>query len=179
MYKGMNGSIYHFGGESFVGSDIDPVLLGNKGANLCRMDSIGMPVPCGFILTTNVFKDYKSNGGFIGEIIWEKIVDAISVLGEKMGARFGSPERPFLVSVRSGAPVSMPGMMDTVLNIGINDEIISGLIDLLQDEKAAYDSYRRLIQMYGNVVKGMDRSVFEEVLSDKRIEVGVMDEREI
>ena len=145
--------VYRFGGGTAEGSAAMKDLLGGKGANLAEMARIGIPVPPGFTITTEVCRYYYANGGKYPEGLEEEVKAGIAFLEEQTGRRFGDPENPLLVSVRSGAPVSMPGMMDTILNLGLNDESVEAIARKI-DPRFAYDSYRRLIAMYGNVVLG-------------------------
>jgi len=145
--------VYRFGGGTAEGSAAMKDLLGGKGANLAEMARIGIPVPPGFTITTEVCRYYYANGGRYPEGMEEEVKAGIAFLEEQTGRRFGDPENPLLVSVRSGAPVSMPGMMDTILNLGLNDESVEAIAGKI-DPRFAYDSYRRLIAMYGNVVLG-------------------------
>ena len=145
--------VYRFGGGTAEGSAAMKDLLGGKGANLAEMARIGIPVPPGFTITTEVCRYYYANGGRYPEGMEEEVKAGIAFLEEQTGRRFGDPENPLLVSVRSGAPVSMPGMMDTILNLGLNDRSVEAIAGKI-DPRFAYDSYRRLIAMYGNVVLG-------------------------
>ena len=145
--------VYRFGGGTAEGSAAMKDLLGGKGANLAEMARIGIPVPPGFTITTEVCRYYYANGGRYPEGMEEEVKAGITFLEEQTGRRFGDPENPLLVSVRSGAPVSMPGMMDTILNLGLNDRSVEAIAGKI-DPRFAYDSYRRLIAMYGNVVLG-------------------------
>ena len=132
-------------------------LLGGKGANLAEMTSIGLPVPAGFTITTEVCTEfYKNNRNYPDGLKAE--VDAnLRTVEDLMGKKFGDPKNPLLVSVRSGARASMPGMMDTILNLGLNDITVQGIIAQSGDERFAYDAYRRFVQMYSDVVMGMDK----------------------
>ena len=118
-------------------------LLGGKGAGLADMTRAGLPVPPGFIVTTEACNAYYTDGKNFPEGMWEQVIDGLRAIEAKTGKKFGDPENPLLVSVRSGVPFSMPGMMDTVLNLGLNDESVKGLADQTSDERFAYDSYRR------------------------------------
>src|SRR5918912_2462677 len=138
------------------GAGTQPPLLGGKGAGLADMTRAGLPVPPGFIVTTEVCNAYYSNGKNFPEGMWEQVIDGLRAVEAKTGKKFGDPDNPLLVSVRSGAPFSMPGMMDTVLNLGLNDETTEGLAKKSGDRRFAYDSYRRFIQMYSNVVLDLD-----------------------
>jgi len=146
--------VYRFGDGQADGSADMKNLLGGKGANLAEMSRLGLPVPPGFTITTEVCSWYNANGKTYPEGLREEVEAALKEIGEKAGGVFGDPDNPLLVSVRSGARVSMPGMMDTVLNLGLNDETVKGLMERTDDERFAYDSYRRFIQMYGDVVLG-------------------------
>ena len=139
-------------------------LLGGKGANLAEMTSIGLPVPQGFTVTTEACTKYYDDNETISEEIKEQIFEKLSKLEKISGKKIGNPTNPLLVSVRSGARASMPGMMDTVLNLGLNDEVVEGLATLTSNKRFAYDSYRRFIMMFADVVKGYDKSKFERLL---------------
>jgi pyruvate,orthophosphate dikinase len=148
-------------------------LLGGKGANLAEMTRLGIPVPPGFTVTTAGCLRYLDEGNTLPEGLWEQVGGALRTIEERADKRFGDPERPLLVSCRSGAKFSMPGMMDTVLNIGLNDATAQGLVRLTGDEHFVYDSYRRLVQMFGTVVLGLRDELFEHVLADARAARGV------
>jgi pyruvate,orthophosphate dikinase len=154
-------------------------LLGGKGADLAEMTRIGLPVPPGFTVTTEACNAYLAAGRKFPEGMWEQELEALREVERETGKRFGDPKRPLLVSCRSGAKFSMPGMMDTVLNIGLNDETVRGLIELTGDERFAYDSYRRLIQMFGSVVMGVPDEPFEEVIARFRKGRGVESDAEL
>jgi len=147
-------------------------LLGGKGANLAEMTRIGVPVPPGFTVTTEACIAYLEEGGAFPAGMWEQELDALHVIEEQTGKKFGDPANPLLVSCRSGAKFSMPGMMDTVLNIGLTDETAKGMVALTEDERFVYDSYRRLVQMFGSVVLGIDDDAFEDVLDAYKKEKG-------
>ncbi|MFO1206029.1 MAG: pyruvate, phosphate dikinase [Burkholderiales bacterium] len=153
-------------------------LLGGKGANLSEMTVLGLPVPPGFIVTTRACNAYLAEGGFPSGL-WEQAIGALAKVEKLAGKKFGDPKNPLLVSCRSGAKFSMPGMMDTVLNIGLNDEVAEGLIELTQDARFVYDAYRRLVQMYGTVVMNLPDEPFEEVLSRYRDERGVANDADL
>ncbi|OIP89582.1 MAG: pyruvate, phosphate dikinase [Syntrophaceae bacterium CG2_30_49_12] len=167
--------------ERYVGGTWDGVraLLGGKGANLAEMTRIGLPVPPGFIVTTEACNAYQNAGGQFPGDLWQQEQEAIKRLEAQTGKKFGDPAKPLLVSCRSGAEFSMPGMMDTVLNIGLNDEVAEGLAVLTGDERFAYDSYRRLIQMFGSVVMGIDDEPFEKVIAETRNEAGVKSDADL
>ena len=146
------------------GSKDDRELLGGKGANLCEMTSLGLPVPFGFIITTSTCREFFQGGNQLPRLLEQEYRVALDLVEKQMGARFGDPENPLLFSVRSGAPVSMPGMMNTILNLGMNDEIAQGLALKTSNPRFAYDSYRRFIQMFADVVMGVDGEKFEHEL---------------
>ena len=148
------------------GNKDDRELLGGKGANLCEMTNLGLPVPFGFIITTNSCREFFQAGNKLPPLLEQEYRVALDIVEKKMGARFGDPENPLLFSVRSGAPVSMPGMMNTILNLGLNDEIAEGLAKKTGNPRFAYDSYRRFIQMFANVVLGVDGEKFEHELNE-------------
>ncbi|MGD9816319.1 MAG: pyruvate, phosphate dikinase [Hyphomonadaceae bacterium] len=156
--------VYGFGGGESGGDASMKALLGGKGANLAEMAKLGLPVPPGFTLTTEVCTAfYKNNRAYPAEL-HAQVDAALAALEKKTGKRFGDPANPLLVSVRSGSRASMPGMMDTVLNLGLNDETVEGLAKLSGDARFAYDSYRRFIQMYSDVVLELEHGAFEEIL---------------
>ncbi len=161
------------------GSKEMKTLLGSKGANLAEMTKIGLPVPSGFIITTEVCNLYYKLGRKYPEGLEEQIEENLRKLEKKMGMRFGDEQNPLLVSVRSGAAVSMPGMMDTILNLGLNDKTIVGLIKKTNNERFCWDSYRRLIQMFGDVVMGVEHDEFEKALQAKKDEKGVKFDNEL
>ncbi|SVC31488.1 uncharacterized protein METZ01_LOCUS284342, partial [marine metagenome] len=153
-------------------------LLGGKGANLAEMSRIGVPVPPGFTVTTEACIAYLADEGDFPSDVWVQELEALRRIEATTGKEFGNPERPLLVSCRSGARFSMPGMMDTILNLGMNDEVAQGMVDLTGDARFVYDAYRRLIQMFGTVVREMDDEVFEEVIRQRREEAGVATDSE-
>ncbi len=160
--------VYTFG-EGNAGMKM---LLGGKGANLSEMTNLGLPVPPGFTITTEVCRKYYENNKYPEDLQGQ--IDAhLSMLEKKMGKRLGDLENPLLVSVRSGAPQSMPGMMDTVLNLGLNDVTVKSLANQTQNERFAYDCYRRFMQMFGNVVIGLEHGTFEAILSEVKGRYGV------
>ena len=156
--------VYRFGGGVSDGGKGDRNLLGGKGANLAEMASIGLPVPPGFTISTAMCTRYYEDGEQFPQGLRDEVADGIAHIEAVTEKRFGDPENPLLVSVRSGARVSMPGMMDTVLNLGLNDETVEGLAKKAGDERFAWDSYRRFIQMYSDVVLELDHGAFEEAL---------------
>jgi len=153
--------------------DLGKKLLGGKGAGMAEMTSLGIPVPAGFTITTAACREYVHNEKQLPEGLEAEIDEHLEVLEEKTGKRFGERDDPLLVSVRSGAAVSMPGMMDTILNLGLNDEAVEGLAQITDNPRFAYDSYRRLIQMYGEVVDGIAGHRFEDTFSELKQERGV------
>ena len=169
----MSNNVYAFGGGSAEGRAEMRNLLGGKGANLAEMSSLGLPVPPGFTITTEVCNHYTQNDMTYPASLTGDVNAALAKVEEIIGAKFGDPDNPLLVSVRSGARASMPGMMDTVLNLGLNDETVLGLAKGSGDERFAYDSYRRFIQMYGDVVLGVEHYHFEDILAEHKDEKGV------
>ena len=171
--------VFFFGQGKADGRAKDRDLLGGKGANLAEMTRIGIPVPAGFSISTEICARFYENGRKFPEGLQDEVHQALRKVEKAMGATVGDPTNPLLVSVRSGARVSMPGMMDTVLNLGLNDQTVQGLIEQSQDPRFAYDSYRRFVQMYGDVVLGMkpesSREVdpFEQILEKKKRRRGV------
>jgi pyruvate,orthophosphate dikinase len=165
--------VYAFGGGRADGDAGMKALLGGKGANLAEMSSLGLPVPPGFTITTAACNHFYQARKAYPEGLRAEVDAAIAVVESQVGKRFGDAANPLLVSVRSGARASMPGMMDTVLNLGLNDETVEGLAKLSGDRRFAFDSYRRFIQMYSNVVLGLDHHMFEEILDDRKDQLGV------
>jgi pyruvate, orthophosphate dikinase len=154
-------------------------LLGGKGAGLAEMTAIGIPVPSGFTITTEACREYVRGGRELPPGLEDEIAAQMAHLEERTGKRFGDPADPLLVSVRSGAAVSMPGMMDTILNLGLNDEAVEGLARATGNERFAWDAYRRLVQMYGNVVEGVDAQAFEQELTALKEERGAAQDVEL
>ena len=168
--------VYSFGAGHNEGRADMRNLLGGKGANLAEMASINLPVPPGFTITTEVCTAFYENGRNYPADLRAQVDAALATIEEAVGLSFGDPARPLLVSVRSGARVSMPGMMDTVLNLGLNDRTVAGLETLSGDARFAWDSYRRFIQMYGSVVLGVDHHRFEEIIEAAKLDAGVMED---
>ena len=160
--------VYAFGAGRADGDASMKNLLGGKGANLAEMSSLGLPVPPGFTLTTEACVHYYQNGKSFPPGLQDEVAAGLAEVERQTGKRFGDAENPLLVSVRSGARASMPGMMDTVLNLGLNDQTVEGLARLSGDRRFAFDSYRRFIQMYSDVVLGLDHHTFEEILDDHK-----------
>jgi pyruvate, orthophosphate dikinase len=173
--RGNERYIYDFDEPSEGGRD----LLGGKGVGLAEMTQLGVPVPAGFTITTDACRAYMVNGQRLPEGLAAEIERHLDALEQKTGKRFGDAEDPLLVSVRSGAAVSMPGMMDTILNLGLNDEAVEGLARSTGNPRFAYDSYRRLIQMYGEVVEGIDAQRFEQELGELKKERRVQQDVEL
>lgn len=171
--------VYSFGGGKAEGNAKMKDLLGGKGANLAEMTNLGLPVPPGFTITTEVCTYYYNNKQTYPAELYQQVKDALKKVEKEMKARFGDPDNPLLVSVRSGARASMPGMMDTVLNLGLNDQTVQGLIKQSNNSRFAYDAYRRFVAMYGDVVLGLkpegkdDIDPFEEILEAKKKAKGV------
>ncbi len=171
--------VYFFGNGKAEGRADMKDLLGGKGANLAEMTNLGIPVPAGFTISTEVCTYYYQHNYTYPEGLEDQVMEALRKTEEAMGAKFGDPENPLLVSVRSGARVSMPGMMDTVLNLGLNDETVQGLIKKTNNPRFGYDSYRRFVQMYGDVVLGLkpeseaEIDPFEKILEEKKKARGV------
>ncbi|MCY0094199.1 pyruvate, phosphate dikinase [Hoeflea ulvae] len=164
--------VYTFGDGQAEGSAADRNLLGGKGANLAEMCNLGLPVPPGLTITADACVWYYDNGRKMPDGLEAAVSDALVGVGTIAGRAFGDPEKPLLLSVRSGARASMPGMMDTVLNLGLNDETVLAVARDSGDERFAFDSYRRFIQMYGDVVMGLDHEVFEDILEDEKARLG-------
>ncbi len=165
--------VYSFGGGKADGKTELKNLLGGKGANLAEMTNLGINVPPGFTITTQVCTLFYENDETYPEGLDAQVDETVEKVEKLMGKDFGDTKDPLLFSVRSGARVSMPGMMDTVLNLGLNDETVQGVIEQTGNERFAYDSYRRFVQMYGNVVKGMDGADFEHIIEKKKEDLGV------
>jgi len=167
--------------EKYMGGSWEEVrgLLGGKGANLADMTRIGAPVPPGFTVTTEACNAYLAAGEKFPEGMWEQELEALKYVEEKTDKKFGDPANPLLVSCRSGAKFSMPGMMDTVLNIGLNDQTAAGMVKLTEDERFVYDAYRRLVQMFGSVVLNIPDVAFERVLEEYKNQKGVKSDTDL
>ncbi|HXI02823.1 MAG TPA: PEP/pyruvate-binding domain-containing protein, partial [Candidatus Saccharimonadales bacterium] len=171
--------VYLFGKGTADGDGTMRNLLGGKGAGLAEMSRLGLPVPPGFTITTEVCLEYLKDDGFPAGLR-EEVASALRTVEERMESRFGDPARPLLVSVRSGARASMPGMMDTVLNLGLNEATVEGLAKLSGDPRFAMDCYRRLVEMYGDVVMGVSRSsVYHPILEEAKKKAGVKEDRRL
>jgi pyruvate,orthophosphate dikinase len=171
-------SVYFFGNGHAEGTKDMKAVLGGKGANLAEMTNLGVPVPPGFTIACDVCMAYLRDGA-VSEELRREVATNLARLEETSGKRFGDPDNPLLVSVRSGAPVSMPGMMETILNLGLNDQTVAGLARASGNTRFAYDSYRRFIQMYGDVVLGVAHHKFEQLLTAKRLTAGVETDAEL
>ena len=171
--------VYSFGPGLNEGRADMRNLLGGKGANLAEMASIGLPVPPGFTITTELCTAFYANGRQYPGELTAQVDAALALVEEAVGLTFGNAEKPLLVSVRSGARVSMPGMMDTVLNLGLNDATVAGLALSANDTRFAWDSYRRFIQMFGSVVLGVDHHRFEEIIEQAKIEAAVVEDTDL
>ena len=171
--------VYSFGATQCDGDASQRNLLGGKGANLAEMSSIGLPVPPGFTITTELCTYYYDNDHSYPDILTQQIQSALAQIETETGRQFGSADNPLLLSVRSGARASMPGMMDTVLNLGLTDESCDGLATQSGDARFAYDSYRRFIQMYGDVVLEVDHGLFEDTLDDMKMDKDVVSDTDL
>ncbi|HEY1795310.1 MAG TPA: PEP/pyruvate-binding domain-containing protein, partial [Stellaceae bacterium] len=171
--------VYSFGNGAAEGRADMRNLLGGKGAGLAEMANLGLPVPPGFTITTEVCTHFYDRGKTYPDGLDKDIAAALAEVETMLGLKFGDPEKPLLVSVRSGARASMPGMMDTVLNLGLNDETVEGLARRSDDERFAYDSYRRFLQMYGQVVLGIEHHHFEQLIEEHKIDTGLVLDTEL
>ncbi|HXU11462.1 MAG TPA: PEP/pyruvate-binding domain-containing protein, partial [Candidatus Binatia bacterium] len=165
--------IYFFGGGRAEGHGSMKEILGGKGAGLAEMTNAGLPVPPGFTITTEACNDYFTAGEKLPDGLWQDVLEAVREVETLTGKGFGNAADPLLVSVRSGAKFSMPGMMDTVLNLGLNEETLEGLIALTGNERFGWDAYRRFIQMFGRIVMGVDGEKFEHALQAAKDSRGV------
>ena len=183
--EGVNQYVFLFNevekAEQHVGGDWEATrgLLGGKGANLGEMTRIGVPVPPGFTVSTEACNAYTDGGYKFPEGMWEQEIAALKAVEAATGKSFGDPQNPLLVSARSGAKFSMPGMMDTVLNIGLNDDVVQGMIAKNNDPRFIYDLYRRLVQMFGSVVLGVEDEIFERVITEQRDKYGVKNDPDL
>jgi pyruvate,orthophosphate dikinase len=171
--------IYYFGRTKTEGNGKQKQLLGGKGANLAEMTSIGLPVPPGFTITTEVCDAYYKSGRKLPAGLLEEVARNVAMLEKELGKKFGDTKNPLLVSVRSGAAQSMPGMMNTILNLGLNDEAVVGLAKATGNERFAYDAYRRLINMYGDVVCGVDHELFEHAFDKVKAKYKVKNDTDV
>src|SRR5688572_5943251 len=166
-------SVYYFGGKKADGDASMKPLLGGKGANLAEMVNLKLPVPPGFTITTEVCTHYYSNNRTYPSDLKAQVRAALARMEKEIGAKFGDNKNPLLVSVRSGARASMPGMMDTILNLGLNDVTVQGLAKLTSNPRFALDAYRRFISMFGRIVQGIDTAKFDHVLDEAKEKAGV------
>ena len=171
--------IYYFGETKTEGRNVSKAIVGGKGQNLAEMTSIGLPVPPGFTITTEVCAAYYENGKKLPEGLDAEVRKTVRTLEKELGKKFGDSKNPLLVSVRSGAAVSMPGMMNTILNLGLNDVATEGLAQATNNERFAYDAYRRLINMFGDVVMGIDHHQFEVAFDKVKAKYKVTDDTEV
>ena len=171
--------VYYFGKTRAEGDGTMKTLLGGKGANLAEMTKIGLPVPPGFTITTKVCQQYYKAGQRLPEKLLTEVHKSIATLEKESGKRFGNPQNPLLVSVRSGAAVSMPGMMDTILNLGLNDHSVVGIAKITGNERFVYDAYRRLINMYGDVVMGVNHQNFETAFDKIKLKYGAQSDAQV
>src|SRR5213082_262579 len=171
--------VYAFGGGSAEGDGTQKDLLGGKGAGLAEMSRLGVPVPPGFTITTEVCAWFQEHGGSYPEGLEREVDQHLAQLEERTGQRFGDPNDPLLVSVRSGAARSMPGMMETILNLGLNNLTVQGLAQQSGNARFAFDSFRRFIQMYADVVLHVPFAQFEQLLKAKRLTSNVETDAEL
>jgi len=175
----MDKMIYTFGLNKSEGNSQMKDLLGGKGANLAEIANLGIAVPPGFTITTEVCKAYYTNNKTMPNELVTQVTEALKSIEQSLNRKFGDANNPLLVSVRSGAKVSMPGMMDTILNLGLNDQTVLGLAKVSNNPRFAYDSYRRFIQMYANVVLKVDSYVFEEVIEWKKEDLSIVNDTDL
>ncbi len=171
--------VYYFGKNKTEGKGKSKALLGGKGVNLAEMTSIGLPVPPGFTITTEVCDAYYKAGKKLPAELMDQVNKVVATLEKELGKKFGDDANPLLVSVRSGAAVSMPGMMNTILNLGLNDQATEGLAKATKNERFAYDAYRRLINMFGDVVMGIDHHSFEEAFDKVKKQYKVSEDTDV
>ncbi len=180
MAKTANGKmVYYFGKTKTEGRGQSKNLLGGKGVNLAEMTKIGLPVPPGFTITTEVCDAYYKSGEKLPKGLMDQVNAAVTLLEKELGKKFGDDSNPLLVSVRSGAAVSMPGMMNTILNLGLNDAATQGLAKATKNERFAYDAYRRLINMFGDVVMGIDHHFFETAFNKVKSKYKVSEDTDV
>src|SRR5213075_2881801 len=171
--------VYFFGSGKAEGSSLMRNLLGGKGCELAEMTNLGIPVPPGFTITTQAWAHYNRSGRQFPDGLWEQVTAGLEKLEQDAGMTFGDPANPLLVSVRSGARVSMPGMMETVLNLGLNDATVEGLAARTRNERFAYDCSRRFIAMFGDVVLDIRREHFDAQLAALKKSLGVTSDPDI
>jgi len=175
----MDKYVYSFGRGRAEGSSLMRNLLGGKGCELAEMTNLGIPVPPGLTITTQAWAQYSRGDRRWPDGLWDQVIEALTKLEGDSGLTFGDSQRPLLVSVRSGARVSMPGMMETVLNLGLNDKTVEGLAARTLNDRFAWDCYRRFITMFGNVVLGIRREVFDEHLDAIKRRLGARTDPEV
>src|SRR6266852_1735518 len=171
--------VYFFGGGHAEGSSLMRNLLGGKGCELAEMTNLGIPVPPGFTITTEAWTEYNRRDQRLPDGLWEEVLRNLGKLQTAAGLSFGDPKRPLLVSVRSGARISMPGMMETILNLGMNDTTVEGLATRTGNERFAWDCYRRFVMMFANVVLGVRREVFDAEFDAAKSRLGVKTDPEV
>jgi pyruvate,orthophosphate dikinase len=171
--------IHYFGQSGSRRTQFSAERLGGKGASLAYMRSLGLPVPPGFTITTEVCAEYNDRGQKLPPGLMDQVEENLAKLEKEMGKGFGAEENPLLVSVRSGAAASMPGMMDTILNLGLNDKNAEWMAKVTENERATFDAYRRLVHMFGDVVMGVDHEYFEDAFAEIKEEYGAVDDTEV
>ena len=171
--------IYHFGNGKADGGNELKSILGNKGAGLAEMSKMKIPIPPGFTISSEICNKFDKDSNQLPDFLKDQILEAIKNLENTIGLKLGDKSNPLLISVRSGAQISMPGMMETILNLGLNDETVEGLAKVTNNHRFAYDSYRRYIEMYGNVVLGLDKSKFDAILNNKKVILGIKEDQEL
>ena len=172
----MNKYVYFFGDGKAEGDKDMKYILGGKGANLAEMTNLGIPVPAGFTISTEVCRYYYNNGRKYPTELKEQVDAGLKKLEESTGKKFGDVKNPLLVSVRSGAAASMPGMMDTILNLGLNEAVVKGMVEKTGNPRFVWDSYRRFIQMYCNVVENMEHEKLEHVINTVKAKKGIKED---
>ena len=165
----MHKLIYYFGSNDTEGEATMQDILGSKGANLAQMCKLGLPIPPGFTISTELCTKYSAHHTHLTPKFEEELLASVAKLEKETGKKFGSDSNPLLLSVRSGAKISMPGMMDTILNLGMNDQVAKALADKTNNPRFSYDSYRRFLEMYGSVVLGISSYLFEETFNNYKI----------
>ena len=178
-HKAAKRYIYAWGDGAADGDSSMRDLLGGKGAGLAEMTKAGLPTPPGFTITTEACNDYFANGEKLPDGLWEDVLEAVKQVEASTGKGFGDPANPLLVSVRSGAKFSMPGMMDTVLNLGLNEATLHGLIKLTGNERFGWDAYRRFIQMFGRIVMEVSGERFDHALDEAKAEHGAKQDTDL
>ena len=177
--ENMNKYVYFFGNKKAEGDKEMKFILGGKGANLAEMTNLEIPVPAGFTISTEVCKYYYDNGKKYPVELKGQIDEGLKKLEENTGKKFGDIKNPLLVSVRSGAAASMPGMMDTILNLGLNEKVVAGMVEKTGNARFVWDSYRRFIQMYSNVVENLEHEKFEHVIASVKAKKGIKEDTQM